>query len=216
MRMKFFMSMSTLAASSLYAGITIMPMLVGSNHPEARRLQASIIPVQARENELPEASSQSGDRPGFRPFPARAQFETADTWVAGGRRYRLYGLQSCLRGTSVTVSSGTVRDCGELNLIMAQALIRDTRPVCTSIKEIDQNNAVVVCQTTAGQRHYDLATYMIAQGWGFAAVDNSGHLIVPGYRIAEESARSASAGLWSYSDMPHPVSILRQQAGAQR
>lgn len=210
------MLMSTLAASALYAGITITPMLVGSSHAEAPHLPALIIPVQARASELPAASSQGGDQSGFAPFAAEAQFETGDTWISGGRRYRLYGLQACLRGTNVTISLGVVRDCGELNLIMAQALIRDTRPVCTSIKQIDQNNAVAVCQTTTGQRRYDLATYMIAQGWGFAAVDNAGHLIVPGYRVAEESARSARAGLWAYPDMPHPVSVLTQQAGAQR
>lgn len=209
------MLISTLAASGFYAGITIMPMLVGSSHPEAPHLPASIIPVQGHESELPTASSRSGDQSGFVPFPAEAQFESGDTWISGGRRYRLYGLQACLRGTYVTISPGVVRDCGELNLIMAQALIRDAKPVCTSIKEIDQNNAVAVCQTTTGRQRYDLATYMIAQGWGFAAVDNAGHLIVPGYRVAEENARSARAGLWAYPDMPHPVSVLTQ-AGAQR
>ncbi|WP_259667668.1 hypothetical protein [Rhizobium lentis] len=99
---------------------------------------------------------------------------------------------------------------------MAQAVIKDTRPVCTTIKDLDEHNAVVACQTTTGQRRYDLATYMIAKGWGFAAVDNTGHLIVPGYRVAEESARSVRAGLWVYSDMPHPVAVLTGQKGAQR
>ncbi|QPB24275.1 thermonuclease family protein [Rhizobium sp. 007] len=210
------MLMSTLTASGLYAGITVMPMLGGAGHVEGSHLQPSIIPIQAHQSEIPAESGQGGDQSGFTPFPAEAQFETGDTWISGSRRYRLYGLQACLRGTAATISPGVVRDCGELNLIMAQALIRDARPVCTSIKEIDQNNAVAVCQTTTGRRRYDLATYMIAQGWGFAAVDNAGHLIVPGYRVAEESARSARAGLWAYSDMPHPVSILTQQAGAQR
>ncbi|TAZ45263.1 thermonuclease family protein [Rhizobium leguminosarum] len=210
------MLMSTLAVSGLYAGITLTPMLGNSYPPEASRLQPTVIPVQARESEVPVASSQGGDQPAFVPFPARAQFETGDTWISGGRRFRLYGLQTCLRGTSVTVSPGVVRDCGELNLIMAQALIKDTRPVCATIKDLDEQNAVVACQTTAGQRRYDLATYMIAKGWGFAAVDNTGHLIVPGYRVAEESARSVRAGLWGYSDMPHPVAVLTGQAGAQR
>ncbi|MCQ1854999.1 thermonuclease family protein [Neorhizobium galegae] len=174
------------------------------------------IPVQASQAGLPSAADIGGDHPKFVPFPTQAQFETGDTWISGGRRYRLYGLQSCLRGTNVTVSAGVIRDCGELDLIMAQALIRDTRPVCATIKNLDQNNAVVACQTTTGQHRYDLATYMIAQGWGFAAVDSTGQLIVPGYRVAEESARSTRAGLWTYSDLPHPVSILQQQAGAQR
>lgn len=210
------MLMSTLAASGLYAGITIMPMLGNSYLPEASRLQPAIIPVQAREGEVPAVGGQGNDQSGFVPFPAQAQFETGDTWISGGRRFRLYGLQTCLRGTSVTISPGVIRDCGELNLIMAQALIRDTRPVCTTIKDLDQNNAVVACQTTTGRRRYDLATYMIAEGWGFAAVDSTGRLIVPGYSVAEESARSVRAGLWAYLHMPHPVAVLTRQAGAQR
>jgi endonuclease YncB( thermonuclease family) len=217
--MRFLMLMSTLAASGLYAGIMMTPMPGGSSPPEAPSIEPAIIPVQARESDVPAVSGEGGeggDQAGFVPFPAQAQFETGDTWIAGGRRFRLYGLQTCLRGTSVTISSGVVRDCGELNLIMVQAMIKDTRPECTTIKDLDQNNAVVACRTTTGQRRYDLATYMIAEGWGFAAVDSTGHLVVPGYRVAEESARSERAGLWAYSDMPHPVAVLTGQAGGQR
>ncbi|WJH38553.1 hypothetical protein N7E02_03865 (plasmid) [Aliirhizobium terrae] len=99
---------------------------------------------------------------------------------------------------------------------MAQAIIRDTRPVCEDVKDIDQNNAVVVCHTTSGERHYDLATYLIAQGWAFAAVDDHGQLIVPGYRVAEESARLARAGLWASSDLPHPLSVLQSHGGLRK
>jgi len=210
------MLMSALAASGLFAGMSITPMLAGSNLAELPRSQAPIIPVQAIENKAAAADSQESDGIEFAPFPGQAQFETGDTWISGGRRYRLYGLQACLRGTSITISPGVVRDCGELNLIMVQALIKDTKPVCTTIKDIDQNNAVVGCQTTTGKRRYDLATYMIAEGWGFAAVDTAGQLIVPGYRVAEESARSARAGLWGYSDMPHPVAILAGRGSEKR
>ncbi|WP_064696228.1 thermonuclease family protein [Rhizobium aegyptiacum] len=210
------MLISTLAASGLFAGMSIMLMLAGSSVPEPPRLQAPIILAQATGSKSAATDSPESDGPEFAPFPERAQFETGDTWISGGRRYRLYGLQACLRGTAVTISPGIARDCGELNLIMVQALIRDTKPVCTTIKDIDQNNAVVGCQTTTGKRRYDLATYMIAEGWGFAAVDTTGQLIVSGYRVAEESARSARVGLWAYSDMPHPVAILAGQGGAQR
>ncbi|MFC0808936.1 thermonuclease family protein [Ensifer sp. P24N7] len=202
------MLISTVTASGLYAGMYIMPGLFA----EQRKAPppAPIIQVQAQPAPAPQ-SQETSPQQEFTPFPETAQFETGDTWIANGRRYRLYGLQTCLRGTPVTLSPGVVRDCGELNVIMAQALIRDTKPVCTTVKDLDQNNAVVVCQTTTGQRGYDLATYMIAQGWGFAAVDGAGQLIVPGYRVAEETARNAHVGLWAYSDLPHPVSVLMQQ-----
>lgn len=210
MRIGTFMMISTIAISGLYAGIAIMPMITGAESP------LRVVPVQATQADRPATSDGEPASSEFAPFPDEAQFETGDTWVANGRRYRLFGMQACLRGTSITVAVGAVRDCGELNVIMAQALIRDTRPVCTTLQDIDQNNAVVACQTTAGEHRYDLATYMIAQGWGFAAVDGAGQPIVPGYRVAEESARNARAGLWAYPDMPHPVSLLLQQAGASR
>jgi len=216
MRIGLLMFISTITASGVCAATTIMPMLADGNVAREPHFSPSVVPVQASQTDIPSAVDAGGAQPEFVPFPTQAQFETGDTWISGGRRYRLYGLQACLRGTNVTVSAGVIRDCGELDLIMVQALIRDTRPVCATIKNLDQNNTVVACQTTTGQRRYDLATYMIAQGWGFAAVDRAGQLIVPGYRVAEESARSARAGLWAYSDMPHPVSVLQRQAGAQR
>lgn len=214
------MLITTIAASGLYAGMYIMPELLAEKPSRAAPPPPPVVQVQASPNQTTPAQNQDGggqqQQSNFTPFPATAQFETGDTWISDGRRYRLYGLQTCLRGSNVTLSPGVVRDCGELNLIMAQAMIRDTKPVCTTVKDLDQNNAVVVCQTTTGERGYDLATYMIAQGWGFAAVDGAGQLIVPGYRVAEESARSARVGLWAYSDMPHPVSVLMQQQKAQQ
>ncbi|TBB14956.1 thermonuclease family protein (plasmid) [Rhizobium ruizarguesonis] len=209
------MFISTITASGVYVATTIMPMLAHGDVLREPYFSAPVVPVQASQTDLPPAADAVGAQSEFAPFPTEAQFETGDTWISDGRRYRLYGLQACLRGTNVTVSVGVIRDCGEFDLIMAQALIRDTRPVCATIKNLDQNNAAVACQTTTGQHRYDLATYMIAQGWGFAAVDSAGQPIVPGYRVAEEGARSARAGLWAYSDMPHPVSVLQQQAGGQ-
>lgn len=208
------MLMSTITVSGFYAAMTVMPMLAQGDI--TRTPSAPVVQVQASEQDVPANGARDDDPSKFRPFPSEAQFETGDTWISGGRRYRLYGVQSCLRGTNITVFAGLVRDCGELDLIMVQALIRDTRPVCATIKDLDQDNAIVACQTTIGEHRYDLATYMIAQGWGFAAVDGVGRLIVPGYRTAEEAAQSARAGLWAYPDMPHPVSLLTQQARTQR
>lgn len=218
MRIKLFMFLATIAVSGIYAGMYIIQELPAEKSLRTAPPSAPVVKVQASPNQASPAPTRgrTGQQANFTPFPATAQFETGDTWISDGRRYRLYGLQTCLRGTNVTLSAGVVRDCGELNLIMAQALIRDTKPVCTTVKDLDENNALVVCQTTTGERGYDLATYMIAQGWGFAAVDGVGQLIVPGYRVAEESARAARTGLWAYSDMPHPISVLMQQQKAQQ
>lgn len=195
----------TLAGSAIFAvntGLLDLDQYNISLAPPVTMVQAQTTPVPTKQAP---ATSQ------FTPFPDDASFETGDTWVSKGKRFRLYGLQSCIRGTQVTISQGVKRDCGELNLIMAQALIRDTKPVCTSIRSLDEHNDVVICQTTAGNRGYDLATYMIAQGWGFAAVAGNGTFVVPAYRTAEETARETRSGFWAYSDMPHPLSVLYPQ-----
>ncbi|MBN8930514.1 MAG: thermonuclease family protein [Rhizobium pusense] len=211
------MLISTFSVSGFYAGIIVIPMLTNNGIPKTQFPSAPIVAAQAHQVAPPLEEDAVLIAPAaFAPFPEHAQFETGDSWVSDGRRYRLYGLQACLRGTAVTLSQGASRDCGELNVIMMQALVRDTKPVCTNIQTVDENNVVVACQTTAGKQRYDLATYVIAQGWGFAAVDSIGQGIVPGYRVTEESARSARTGLWAYPDMPHPVSVLMQKAGTSR
>ncbi len=63
-------------------------------------------------------------------IPENAIFETGDSWIAGGQRFRLYGVQACLRGTAFTNASGQRRDCGEASLAMLISLNRDFRPLC--------------------------------------------------------------------------------------
>lgn len=210
MRVPTIMLVAIVTGSLVYAYAAVVP-------PVQLPPRREPIPVQAQVpgGGDPAAPGEVGANK-FVPFPSTAQFETGDSWIAGGKRYRLYGLQACLRGTSITIAPGTERDCGELNLIMAQAIVRDSKPVCTTIRELDANNLLVVCRTTTGKTGYDLATYMIAQGWGFAAVSSSGELAVPGYRLVEQGAREAREGLWAYSDLPHPASILLGQGKQQR
>ncbi len=209
MRVPTIMLVAIVAGSGAFAYAAVVPPVQLPPQPEPIPVQ-----VQVPSGGDPVALGEVGANK-FVPFPSTAQFETGDSWIAGGKRYRLYGLQACLRGTSITIASGAERDCGELNLIMAQAIIRDSKPVCTTIRELDASNLLVVCQTTTGKTRYDLATFMIAQGWGFAAVSSTGQLVVPGYRLAEQGAREAREGLWAYSDLPHPVSILIGQGQQQ-
>ena len=209
MRVTTIMLVAIVASSLAYTVPAVLPPVQVLTRPEAVLVQAQ---VPGTGNST---SPDYGNASKFVPFPSTAQFETADSWIADGKRYRLYGFQACLRGTSVTIAPGVKRDCGKLNLIMAQAIVRDSKPVCTTIRELDANNLLVVCQTTTGKTGYDLATYMIAQGWGFAAVGPSGQLAVPGYRVVEQGAREAREGLWAYVDLPHPVSILVGQSKHQ-
>lgn len=202
MRVSTTMLVAIVAVSIVYANAAVLPRVQMPVEPEPILVQE-----QVPGGKDPTAFTQ-GSVNKFAPFPATAQFETADSWIADGKRYRLYGLQACLRGTSVTIAPDVKRDCGELNLIMAQAIVRDSKPVCTTIRELDASNLLVVCKTTTGNTDYDLATYMIAQGWGFAAANSIGQPIVPGYHVVEGGAREAHEGLWAYSDLPHPVSII--------
>ncbi len=202
------MSIATTFVIGAAAGIGIWAARPGGD------LRAEGIPVQAQ-SQVHTSDGETAAAATFTQFPVNARFETADTWVHDGKRYRLYGLQSCLRGTQVTLRAGVKRDCGDLNILMAQAVIRDTRPVCSTIRALDQSNALVVCQTTAGNHRYDLATYLIAQGWGFAAMSGKGAPVVPNYRVAEEAARKASVGLWAYPDMPHPLTVLGRAGSSQ-
>ena len=112
------------------------------------------------------ALSQAKPSPWF-PVPADAIFETGDTWTAGGKRYRLYGVQSCLRGTSFTNAKGVKRDCGEASLAMLVSLVRDLRPMCYAAASVDYGRTVLVfCFATMEQGNnkgsrVDLGTALI-------------------------------------------------------
>ncbi len=78
------------------------------------------------------------------PVPANALYLTGDSWSDTGVTYRLYGVQSCLRGTSFTNAHGLERDCGEASLAMLVALTRDLRPQCYDAAEQPETKTVFV------------------------------------------------------------------------
>jgi endonuclease YncB( thermonuclease family) len=148
------------------------------------------------------------------PIPEGATFETGDTWTAGGKRYRLYGVQSCLRGTSFTNANGVKRDCGEASLAMLVSLNRDLRPMCYAAANIDYDRTVLVfCFATMQQgrnqgSRLDLGTALISIGYAFASITLDGHPVYAPYLIAEAQAKSTKSGLWAYPDMPDPNAII--------
>src|SRR5260370_20019177 len=81
---------------------------------------------------VPAAADSSS---GWFAVPANAVFSTGDSWTSDGVAYRLYGVQSCLRGTSFTNAHGVKRDCGEASLAMLIAYVRDLRPQCARVAE---------------------------------------------------------------------------------
>ena len=157
--------------------------------------------------------SQPKPSPWF-PVPADAIFETGDTWTAGGKRYRLYGVQSCLRGTSFTNAKGVKRDCGEASLAMLVSLVRDLRPMCYAAANVDYGRTVLVfCFATMEQGNnkgsrVDLGTALISIGYAFASVTQGGSPIYAPYLIAQGQAKNTKSGLWAFPDMPDPNAII--------
>lgn len=140
-----------------------------------------------------------------------AVFETGDTVVIGGKRIRLYGLQSCLRGTSYSDRSGTRRDCGEASIAVLAAFIKDTNPVCAPVAEQD-DLTFVVCYATVGNKRLDLAMMMITEGYGFATLKADGLPVHAPYAVAAQDARERRRGLWRFSEVQHPAVFLSRAA----
>lgn len=140
--------------------------------------------------------------------------ETGDTWVAEGKRHRLYGVQSCLRGTAYTDHSGEKRDCGEASLFMLSAYIRDTHPICAPVAT-NADITFVACYATVGGERLDLANILIASGFAFAALNANGMPFHAPYAVVEQKARESRAGLWQFEDVQHP-SILLSRAANKR
>lgn len=137
--------------------------------------------------------------------------ETGDTWIDGDKRYRLYGVQSCLRGTSYTDKHGEKRDCGDASLAVFAAYVKDTKPICAPVART-ADFTYVVCYAKVGQSRLDLATMMISSGYAFAALNAEGLPFHPPYAVAEQDAREKRAGLWQFDDVQHPAILLSRTA----
>ena len=137
--------------------------------------------------------------------------ESGDTWQDGGRHFRLFGVQACLRGTVYTDRSGARRDCGEASLAVFAAYIADTRPVCAQVAKW-QGAVFVSCYATIGADRLDLANLMISTGFAFASLDERGLPHHAPYAVVEQAAREKKAGLWQFDDVQHPALLLGQSA----
>ena len=62
---------------------------------------------------LSSARAQIAPANAWFPVPLTAVFLTGDSWTDQNVTFRLYGVQSCIRGTSFTNAHGQKRDCGE-------------------------------------------------------------------------------------------------------
>lgn len=133
--------------------------------------------------------------------------ESGDSWSDEGRRFRLYGVQTCLRGTTYTDHTGHARDCGEASLAVLAAYIADTQPVCAPVST-RTDTTYVACYATIGNDRLDLANIMIASGFAFAAIRDDGLPHHAPYAVVEQSAREKKMGLWQFDDVQHPAIVL--------
>ena len=137
--------------------------------------------------------------------------ESGDSWQDGGRRFRLFGVQACLRGTVYTDRSGAHRDCGEASLAVFAAYIADTHPVCAQVWQ-SAGTVFVSCYATIGADRLDLANLMISSGFAFASLDGRGLPYHTPYAVVEQAAREKNVGLWQFDDVQHPALLLGQNA----
>lgn len=153
--------------------------------------------------------------------PTSAVYQTGDSWTNRGSTYRLYGVQSCLRGTNITNAHGVKRDCGEASLAMLVALTRDLRPQCHAAAEVPASRMVFVfcvAQPSIGAgagRTLDLGTALIASGFAFAALTPEGRPVHAPYLAAQQVAQRTRAGLWAFADVPEPNAIISRALTAK-
>jgi endonuclease YncB( thermonuclease family) len=158
---------------------------------------------------LPPSNAPAQER--WSAFPANAVFETGDTWVADGQRLRLYGVQSCLRGTHFTNAQGQRVDCGEAGVAMLVAIVKDLKPLC-AISARAADLAYVVCVANVAVQgqptRLDLGTALITAGYAFAALTPDGRPVHEPYAAAQAAARQARRGFHAFTDVPDPNAIL--------
>jgi endonuclease YncB( thermonuclease family) len=139
------------------------------------------------------------------------QLLTGDTWRDGGRLFRLYGVQSCLRGTIAKEPDGRKIDCGDASLAHLAALIDSADVTCQPIGYAPDRAIFVVCGAQLDGETIDVGTALISTGYAFAATTEKGDAVNASYLVAETNAKLKRTGLWS-TIFQHPVQLLLEQA----
>ena len=142
-----------------------------------------------------------------------ATYLTGDTWQEGLETYRLYGVQSCFRGTYIVNEHQVKRDCGEVSMTMLAALIKDLSPVCATVAKVEKSHMhYVVCSASPGSGNgtikIDLGTALITTGFAFASLNLKGEPVHMPYLVTQVNAQKAHVGLWRYANVPDPNTII--------
>lgn len=154
-------------------------------------------------------------RPAWQPIAASATFTTGDTWTSEGITYRLYGVQACLRGTSLTLTTGDKRDCGAASMMMLIKLVQQWHPVCYPVyHNADNTTQFVICSARVAQNNsttvVDLGTALISSGFSFASLNANAHPVNPAYLVSQMMAKKQQRGLWASPNLPDPNEAIMQ------
>ncbi|GEC35515.1 hypothetical protein N181_28050 [Sinorhizobium fredii USDA 205] len=141
------------------------------------------------------------------PFPSDVTFETGDTWSHKGRKYRLFGVQSCIRGTPYRSPEGRQDDCGLRSVASLAALFSTGTIGCQPIGTTKDRATFVICAGDIDGATIDVGTALISSGAAFAATLPSGTPVSTAYAVAELAARESRSGLWA-GRFDHPVILL--------
>jgi endonuclease YncB( thermonuclease family) len=139
--------------------------------------------------------------------PKNVTLYSGDSWRSGGQLYRLYGVQSCLRGTAAIAKDGTKSDCGDLSLARLGALLSTGTVSCQPIGKARDNAIFGICAVNISGDTIDIGTALISSGYAFSAVFPDGKPVDMNYLVAELTAKGSGEGLWAYQ-FPHPVQTL--------
>ena len=162
------------------------------------RLSAALLAWQA------EAFGQESQNPFV--VASNIQIESGDTWTQDNLKFRLYGVQSCLRGTDF-VQGAQRADCGLASIAQFAALIQSSSASCQPLGAANDGAVFVVCGAKVGNVTIDVGTALIASGYAFAAVNKVGAPINANYLVTELVAKNRRQGLWAGA-FTHPVQLL--------
>lgn len=140
-------------------------------------------------------------------FPSDVMFETGDTWSHKGRKFRLFGVQSCIRGTTYRSPEGQDDDCGMRSLASLAALFSTGTVGCQPVGTAKDGTTFVVCAANIDDATVDVGTALISAGAAFAVTRPSGTPVSVAYAVAELAAKDSLSGLWE-GVFEHPADVL--------
>lgn len=156
-----------------------------------------------------QAAPSANPNPIFNIPVDKVVFLTGDSWKQGNTVVRLYGVQSCIRSTPATLK-GKQADCGAISMSYLANFMKNAPTACQGIATTENPpQYLVVCKSDVKGNAVDLGASLILKGFAFASVDTNGKPINIQYALAEDEARQAKEGLWSFDAFAHPNVVLK-------